>query len=196
MAHISTQPQPSSVELAEAALDFAREAHLGQRRKQSGDPFVDHLIDVERLLAESGCPDSVLAAAYLHDVVEKTDVDLETLRGQFGTEVGETVEALTEDEALPGYGERKRALRRQVLEAGRPATVIYAADRLANLRDWIEVPPRSRGRVASALGTSFAERLALWQEDLAELTEADAELPFLAAIEVDLARLSRPAEAA
>ena len=94
------------------------------------------------LLAETGSETSVLAAAYLHDVVEKTDVPLAEIRERFGDEVAELVDALSEDTGISAYAERKRALRMRVLASGRPATVIYAADRVANLRDWTGLDPR------------------------------------------------------
>ena len=189
LAHTPTPAQTTSGSgsLAAPALALAREAHAGQRRKQSGEPFVEHPVTVVEILTEG--PDrteAVLAAAYLHDVVEKTGVDLEQIRGSFGEEVASLVEVLTEDHDLPSYEERKRSLRRQVIAAGRPATVIYAADRVANLRDWTLLPAERRDAVAAALGTTLEERMRLWDEDLDELTGADASLPFLGAIEIEL----------
>jgi (p)ppGpp synthase/HD superfamily hydrolase len=189
MPKTSIHVEPTSKELLEGALDFAREAHSGQRRKQTGEPFVEHPIAVADLLAETGCDTSVLAAAYLHDVVEKTDVPLTEIRERFGDEVAELVDALSEDTGLSGYAERKRALRERVLASGRPATVIYAADRVANLRDWIGLPSEQRPKVAARLGTSLDERLRLWDEDLIELSAHDRELSFLGAIEIELRRL-------
>lgn len=167
-------------------------AHAGQRRQQSGDPFVEHPIAVARLLTEAGeQSETVIAAAYLHDVVEKSDTDVSEIDTKFGSEVAALVGALTEDPQLLDYEERKRALRDQVIRAGRPATVIYAADRVANLRDWTALPHERREAVAAALGTTLEERVRLWDEDLAELTAADPELWFLGPIEVEL-RALRP----
>ena len=175
---------------AETALALAREAHAGQRRKQSGEPFVEHPIAVADLLTEGGDPgNTVVAAAYLHDVVEKTGVGLEEIGDRCGDEVAALVEALTEDGELEGYEQRKRALRRQVIGAGRPATTIYAADRVANLRDWTKLPAERRDAVAAALGTTLPERMRLWREDLDELTAADPGLPYLDAIEIELREL-------
>lgn len=171
-------------------MELARESHSGQRRKQSGEPFVEHPITVVALLSEQGVNDeSVLAAAYLHDVVEKTGVDLNQIADRFGHEVSSLVAVLSEDHDLPSYEQRKQALRDQVIEAGRPATIIYAADRVANLRDWTRLPVERRDAIAAALGTTLAERMRLWDEDLAELSAADAELPFLSQIEIELRQL-------
>jgi hypothetical protein len=67
--------------------------------------------------------------------------------------------------------------------------VIYAADRVANMRDWRKVPPEQREEVGGRLGTSLEQRLDLWAEDLEDLSAYDPELPFLAEIELELRAL-------
>jgi (p)ppGpp synthase/HD superfamily hydrolase len=135
----------------------------------------------------------MIAAAYLHDVVEKTDVELDEIRERFGPEVARLVDQLSEDPALDGYGERKRALRRRILDSGGDSVVIYAADRVANMRDWLKVTPEDRPACGERLGTTLPERLELWQEDVEELHEIDAETPFLAEMRNDLATLREQA---
>jgi len=173
----------------EAALRFARRVHHGQHRKQIHEPFIEHPIAVARLLAEAGAGDRILVAAYLHDVVEKTSVEPSEISERFGPEVAQTVSALSDDPSLASYAERKRALRRQVLEAGGDAVLIYAADRLANVRDWRRLEPERRPACAERLGTRLDERIALWDEDLRELTAHEPDLPFLAQIETELRAL-------
>jgi len=190
MGDAPTRVEPrSDSELAAAALSFARRVHLGQHRKQTHEQFVEHPIAVARLLVDTGYGDEVIVAAYLHDVVEKTKIELPEIRERFGPEVADVVESLSEDEGIAGYAERKRALRRRVLAAGGIATLIYAADRVANMRDWHRIPPPEREAIAARLDTTLEERLDLWREDLAELTRADPELPFLTEIELELREL-------
>jgi (p)ppGpp synthase/HD superfamily hydrolase len=177
---------PTDSELASAALRFARRVHLGQYRKQTGEQFVQHPIAVARLLSESGYDGPVIAAAYLHDVVEKTDVELDEIRERFGPAVAELVDSLSENEEIPGYAARKRALRSRILASGGDAVTIYAADRVANMRDWRKVPPEDRGACGERLGTTLEERFELWGEDLDELHEIGADTPFLAEIETEL----------
>ena len=197
MAETSTGVEPrSESELATAALRFARRVHLGQHRKQTHEQFVEHPIAVARLLADAGFEGRIIVAAYLHDVVEKTKVESDEIRERFGEQVSSVVDALTEDPTLSGYAERKRALRRQVLGAGQAPVLIYAADRVANLRDWRTVPPEGREEVAGRLDTTLAERLRLWNEDLEELTRLDPELPFLAELELELRALLSDARGA
>ena len=190
MAETETRTEPSTdSDLVTAALRFARRVHLGQHRKQTYDQFVEHPIEVARLLSEEGYDGPIMAAAYLHDTVEKTSVEIEELRERFGPEVAEMVDSLSDDPAVEGYAERKRALRRRVLTAGADAVLIYAADRLANMRDWRSLPPDRRDACARRLGTELDERLTLWSEDLSDLTEFDRELPFLPEIEAELLAL-------
>jgi GTP diphosphokinase / guanosine-3',5'-bis(diphosphate) 3'-diphosphatase len=176
-------------DLATTALRFARRVHLGQHRKQTGEQFVEHPIAVARLLSDAGYDSGLLAAAYLHDVVEKTDVELDEIRERFGPAVADLVDSLTENPAIQGYVERKRTLRGRILEAGRDPVVIYAADRVANMRDWRKVAPENRHACGERLGTSLEERLELWGEDIEELHDFDPEVPFLAEMESELEAL-------
>ena len=190
MTEVSTPPDPNvGSEPSTAALRFARRVHLGQHRKQTHEQFVEHPIAVADLLMEAGYDGPMISAAYLHDVVEHTDVQLDELRERFGTEVAGLVDCLSEDPDIEGYGARKRALRKRILESGGDPVVIYAADRVANMRDWRKVPPEDREAIGERLGTTLPERLQLWSEDVEELHHADPETPFLDEMQSELAAL-------
>jgi guanosine-3',5'-bis(diphosphate) 3'-pyrophosphohydrolase len=190
MGHTATRLQPrTDSELATAALRFARRVHLGQHRKQTGEQFVEHPIAVANLLSDAGYDGALLAAAYLHDVVEKTDVELVEIRERFGPSVADLVDSLTENLEIKGYPERKRALRRRILETGGVPVVIYAADRVANMRDWRKVPPENRPACGERLGTTLEERLELWGEDVEELHDLDPDVPFLEEMQSELEAL-------
>ena len=195
MSELSTHPEPDvSSELGTTALRFARRVHLGQHRKQTGEQFVEHPIAVANLLLASGYNGALISAAYLHDVVEKTDVELDEIRERFGPDVAGLVGCLSEDPEIDGYGARKRALRKRVMESGGDPVIIYAADRVANMRDWRKVAPEDRPAVGERLGTTLDERLELWTEDLEELHDFDPEAPFLAEIQSELEVLSDEAK--
>jgi GTP diphosphokinase / guanosine-3',5'-bis(diphosphate) 3'-diphosphatase len=185
---IRLRPQTDS-ELATTALRFARRVHLGQHRKQTGEQFVEHPIAVARLLSDSGYDGAMLAAAYLHDVVEKTEVELDEIRDRFGPAVADLVDSLTENPEISDYAERKRTLRKRILEAGGDPVVIYAADRVANMRDWRKVPADDRRACGERLGTNLEERLELWGEDVEGMRALDPEVPFLAEMESELEAL-------
>ena len=181
--------------MAISALRFARLVHFGQHRKQTGEQFVEHPIAVARLLTDSGYDGPLIPAAYLHDVVEKTNVELDEIRERFGPSVAGLVDCLSENPEIEGYADRKRALRRGILESGGEPVVIYSADRVANMRDWLKVAPQDRPACGERLGTTLEERLQLWTEDLEELHDIDPEMPFLSEIEADLAALKAEAPA-
>jgi (p)ppGpp synthase/HD superfamily hydrolase len=190
MTEVSTRSEPRlDSELSAVALRFARRVHLGQHRKQTGEQFVQHPIAVADLLMESGYDGAMISAAYLHDVVEKTDVELDEIRERFGPDVAVLVDYLSEDPEIDGYGARKRALRQRILESGGESVIIYAADRVANMRDWRKVSPENRPACGERLGTTLQERLELWQEDVEELHSADPETPFLDEMQTELEAL-------
>jgi (p)ppGpp synthase/HD superfamily hydrolase len=173
----------------DAALDFARSAHDGQRRKQNGHPFIEHPVAVEGLLAAHGFNGNTLVAAYLHDTVEKTDTGLEQIERRFGPEIAQIVDSLSEDASIRGYAERKRVLRGKALAGGHEATIVYAADRLCNLRDWRALNDDERRLAAERLETTLEERLRLWGEDVEALHDLGGEVPFLEEVEVELRAL-------
>jgi guanosine-3',5'-bis(diphosphate) 3'-pyrophosphohydrolase len=196
MAEVSTRPEsPTDSDLAISALSFARRVHFGQHRKQTGQQFVEHPIAVADLLSEAGYDGPLIAAAYLHDVVEKTDVELEEIRERFGPGVAGLVDCLSEDPEIAGYGPRKRALRSGIMESGGDPVIIYAADRVANMRDWRKVAPEDRPDVGNRLGTTLEERLQLWSEDLEELHDLAPETPFVSEIDAELGALKAETQA-
>jgi (p)ppGpp synthase/HD superfamily hydrolase len=136
-----------------AAVAYAERVHNGQRRGVDGAPFITHPLEVAALLYYAGAPDHLIAAGALHDAIEKTDVDSAELRDRFGERITSLVEAVSENPRIPGYIERKAALRQQVAGAGEEALILFAADKLAKVRELrAEIagqgdgaPPDSRG---------------------------------------------------
>lgn len=120
---------------AKAALAFAREAHRGQRRESDKAPYILHPLEVAALLHITGHRESVVVAGILHDTVEDAEASVEEIDERFGTEVSQLVAALTEDATIERFSERKSALRRQIAHAGPDATSVYAADKVAKVRE-------------------------------------------------------------
>lgn len=118
-----------------AALEFARDHHAGQQRDADERPFVLHPEEVSRLLRDAGCPDHVIAAGVLHDVLEDTDVERAELERRFGSQVADLVASLTDDPSIEDKSERRAALRKQVAEAGPEAATVFAADKISKSRE-------------------------------------------------------------
>ena len=132
--------------LARRALSFATQAHaaIDQRRKYTGDAYIVHPIAVARLVAQvPGHTEEMLAAAYLHDVVEDTPVTLADIQTRFGDKVAQLVGELT-NPVLPGQGNRGE---RVALEHARWASVsdeamtIKLADVIDNVRSIVRYDP-------------------------------------------------------
>ncbi len=82
-----------------AAYDFIIEKHDGQLRK-SGEPYYHHLIEVAYIIANLHAGPNTIIAAFLHDVVEDTDVTIEDIKKMWGEEVASLVDALTKIQRL------------------------------------------------------------------------------------------------
>jgi RimJ/RimL family protein N-acetyltransferase len=161
----STAPPFLDTPLLQDAYRFVTESYS---RRSNGDADIDHAIEVARLVSRAGEPEYVVAAALLHDVLEDTDTGPSALRTRFGDEIADLVASLTENNAIAGYARRKAALRGQVVEAGRDAALIFAADKLARLRsfDKQDDPPPP-------------PKLAHYRRTVELLSERYPDLPFL-----------------
>ena len=85
------------------ALDFAAIKRRGQRRKDANaTPYINHPIELARLLSnEAKIADViVIVAAILHDTLEDTETIFAELQGEFGQDLAEIVEEVTDDKTL------------------------------------------------------------------------------------------------
>jgi (p)ppGpp synthase/HD superfamily hydrolase len=97
--------------------------------------LIRHPLEVATVLYRTGAPDHLIAAGLLHDVVEKTGVSAAELRESFGAHIAALVLAVSEDESISDYATRKASLRAQVATAGAEALALFAADKVARLRE-------------------------------------------------------------
>jgi len=162
-------------ELVKEALETATRAHAGQLRHGSdGLPYIDHPVAVAEILASIDYDDEVLAAALLHDVVEKSETPGSAIRGRFGDRVGDLVEALTEDETIADYEERKKEHRDRVARSGSDAIAIFAADKLTNVAMLREAYALIAEGVSDELEVGLDHKIYIWELDLEMLFD---ELP-------------------
>src|SRR6185312_8787959 len=119
-----------------------------------------------RLLHDAGCDETTVATAVLHDVIEDTGLDAAAIQECCGAEVARRVRALTEDDSIGAYAERKRELRARGIAAGPEVAVVMAADKIARA-------------TRAAGGRLRPEKLRHFQATLAELRGAYPELPLL-----------------
>ena len=91
--------------MVQRAIEFATQAHAGQTRKYTGEPYVNHPIEVMKLVSMVTDDPEVLAAAVLHDVVEDTPATIMNIRIGFTPRVAALVDDLT-DVSKPEDGNR------------------------------------------------------------------------------------------
>ena len=128
------------------ARRFATQAHrrIDHRRKYSAQPYEVHLKSVAQLVAAVTADAETIAAAWLHDTVEDTEVTLDQIRERFGPGVAELVAELT-DVSRPGDGNRaaRKAIdRAHTARASPRAKTVKLADLLDNCRDIRRADPR------------------------------------------------------
>ena len=128
-------------ELVRTALQWAAELHAGQCRRD-GSLVIDHVLAVaEDVLGYCEADPEVVAAAVLHDVVEKTETTVPQIAGAFGPRVARLVEAVT----VPPGMTPDQALA-QAIEAGQEALLLRLCDRLDGVRRSPGRPPADRQR--------------------------------------------------
>jgi hypothetical protein len=133
------------VNLEQRAEEFATEAHAraGQVRKYTGEPYIEHPRAVVALVRSVPHDEEMLAAAWLHDVVEDTGVRLDTVREHFGAAVAAMVEQLT-DVSKPSDGNRaaRKAIDREHTARAWPKTkTVKLADLIDNSRSILARDP-------------------------------------------------------
>ncbi|HLQ72013.1 MAG TPA: HD domain-containing protein [Bacillota bacterium] len=131
--------------MKDKAKQFATQAHKGQLRKNSNEPYITHPIRVAKRLEESGFSNELVAAGYLHDVVEDTSIGMKEIKHTFGEKVAEIVSAHTEDKSK-SWKERKQHTIDMVRTTNKEIKYLIVADKLDNLLS-IESSLKSLGNV-------------------------------------------------
>ncbi|MCH2136083.1 MAG: HD domain-containing protein [Phycisphaerales bacterium] len=101
--------------LVTTAAAMSAQAHEGQQR-HDGSPYVQHPARVAVLLARAGADPRLIAAGFLHDVIEDSTVDWDEIAEALGGDVANWVAVMTKDMRLPE--EIREARYRKQLEAG------------------------------------------------------------------------------
>lgn len=148
------------IELVHQAFLVAQEAHQGQKRR-TGEPYITHPIEVAAILAEVKMDYQTLMAALLHDVIEDTPVDKQSLENKFGKAVADLVDGvskLTQIEFVSRAEAQAENFRKMVLAMARDIRVIIVklADRLHNMRTLDSLPVEKRRRISQETLEIFA----------------------------------------
>ncbi len=165
---------PEKIALVENAYNFAMKAHQGEVRK-SGEPYLEHPLQVALTLADLQLDASSLAAALLHDVSENCNISIPEIEAKFGSEVSRLVDGTTKLGKLSApqgtaaiRESQAENLRKMLVAMAEDIRVVFIklADRLHNIRTLDVLPPERQRSIAQEtleIYAPLAHRLGIWE---------------------------------
>lgn len=140
------------LDLIARAYRFSEKAHTGQKRA-SGEDYLQHCVEVTKILADLHLDTSSLASGLIHDVVEDTEVTLDDVRAAFGEEIATIVDGVTKIGKVQFRSTTEQQVenyRKLLISMAQDARVITIklADRLHNMRTLEHLRTDKRRRIA------------------------------------------------
>ncbi|HEV2685070.1 MAG TPA: bifunctional (p)ppGpp synthetase/guanosine-3',5'-bis(diphosphate) 3'-pyrophosphohydrolase, partial [Actinomycetota bacterium] len=177
----ATNPK-ADLKLIERAYDYAAESHREQFRA-SGERFIEHPLEVARILADLNMDTTTIVAALLHDVVEDTPLSIEEIETEFGEETAHIIDGVTKLDKVTFQSKeahQAETIRKMIIAMARDIRVllIKLADRLHNMRtvghlsrDTQELKARETLEIYAPLAHRLGIHQIKWQlEDLSFAT--------------------------
>ncbi len=142
----------ADIDVIRRAYLFSALHHRGQTRA-SGEPYLVHPLEVSEILADMRLDETSVATGLLHDVVEDTLVDLDTIKSYFGDQIALLVDGLTKIANISDLSKEKQQaenVRKMVLAMTTDVRVVLIklADRLHNMRTMQFLKPEKRERIS------------------------------------------------
>lgn len=134
------------------AYNFGVKAHEGQMRK-SGEPFINHPVEVAKILADMHMDYQTICAAILHDVIEDTETAKKEIKQLFDKDIADLVDGVSKLTQIK-FDNREEAqahnFRKMLMAMTNDIRVILVklADRLHNMRTLEALNPEQRRRIA------------------------------------------------
>ena len=152
----------TAIRLVSEAAELAARRHNGMARKGRGnEPYINHLAEVARLLAQvtDGADAELVAAGWLHDTIEDTETTREDLAEKFGERVASLVVEVTDDMSLPKPARRQKQIE-DAPHKSPGAKLIKIADKVSNIGARIVSDPNEAEREDLIDYVDWAEKVA------------------------------------
>jgi guanosine-3',5'-bis(diphosphate) 3'-pyrophosphohydrolase len=152
LASYRTRHPKAPVATISRAYTVAAQAHQSQMRS-SGESYINHPLAVAQIVADIGLDEVSVVAALLHDAVEDTEITVEDVARDFGSETADIVDGVTKLERIrfDSREEQQAATMRKMLVAmarDLRVLVIKLADRLHNMRTIAAMPQQKQQRIS------------------------------------------------
>ena len=137
LSEILQNYQESDHDLIIDAFNYASDGHKNQKRL-SGESYITHPLQVAHYLSNLNLDTETIIAAFLHDLIEDTEVTYNDIKKKFGKEVADIVDGVTKIDKI-NYNSKEEAkadaIRKMVIAMSKDIRVLILklADRLHNI---------------------------------------------------------------
>src|SRR5690554_222417 len=131
-------------QIVERARELANTKHVSMHLGDTGrSPMLEHVSEVAAFVEEQGGSNEMIAAAWLHDIVEDTDVTLEQVEEWFGPRVRDLVDGLTDPDDFAGLPleTRKQLQADRIRSLSDDVKRVKLCDQLSNVERVMRRPP-------------------------------------------------------
>jgi (p)ppGpp synthase/HD superfamily hydrolase len=152
----------------EQAIKAACVLHQDQLRKGLVQiPYISHLMAVTFIVRDYTPDENTLVAALLHDTLEDSDYTAEEMTNDFGKDVADIVQSVTEPkyqgDVKLSWREKKDAYVQKLKSAREEALIVAAADKIHNFRSMVEEYHADIERFKRDFGSHGDQRLEFYQ---------------------------------
>lgn len=152
------------------ALQVAEDIHIDDKRKTTGEPYINHCVAVASILESWGVDEDEVVAGLLHDTWEDHPdlINLEEIRNTFGERVAFLVDGVTKLKSKTGEKSEFETLRKVTRESLIDPGVarIKLADRVHNMITMDGMKPETQKKKAKetlAVYAPMAEAFGMWE---------------------------------